>query len=130
MPAVRKSVLIAGAALLVLAGCGDSTKVDPDQASAELGLNRGPRQFAGPAVDAPHAARRLAQNDVAKAGGIWTIAVSNCKRSGPVTSCDIVVTGRAKPGAKKVTCSAAAAVRIRAENGTVSRTPFACGPGV
>ena len=59
MPAVRKSVLIAGAALLLLAGCGDSAKVDPDQASAELGLNRGPRQFAGPAVDAAHAARRL-----------------------------------------------------------------------
>jgi hypothetical protein len=126
---VRKSFLTAAAALVVLAGCGSSTKISPEQGAAELGLNRGPQDFAGPAVSAEQAARRLAQDDVQRAGGEWTVDVADCKKSGPVTSCDIVVRGSIKPGGEELTCSATAAVRIRAERGTAHRTPFACGPG-
>jgi hypothetical protein len=129
VPAVRKSFLTAAAALLVLAGCGNSGQVDPDQAAAELGLNRGPQDFSGPAVSAEQAARRLAQDDVREAGGKWSIEVARCQRSGPVMSCGMVVRGSVKPGGKRLTCSATAAVRIRAERGTAHRTPFACGPG-
>jgi hypothetical protein len=126
---VRKSALIAATALIVLAGCGSSDQVDPDQAAAELALNRGPQDYAGPAIDAANAARRLADRDVRQAGGTWTIAVPDCKRSGPVMGCDIVVTGRVKAGGSQVKCSATAAVRLRAERGTAHRTPFACAGG-
>jgi hypothetical protein len=123
VPAVRKTFLLAIAGVTLLAGCGSSDTVDPAQAAAELALNRGPQDYAGPAVDAEQAARRLAQADVRKAGGPWEIEVTGCQKSGPVTSCDILVSKA------DVKCSATAAVRIRAERGTAHRTPFACGPG-
>ena len=129
MPAVRKSVLIAAAALVVLAGCGGSDKIGADQASAELGLNRGAQDWAGAASTPEQPARALAQEDVAKAGGTWTVSVANCKESGPVISCDIVAKGRQKDGKRDITCSASAAVRVKNGKGTARRTPWACGGG-
>jgi hypothetical protein len=126
---VRKSVLTACAALLLLAGCGGSKTVDPAQGAAELGLNRGPQDYAGPAIDAPQATRRLAALDVRHAGGTWTTVVPGCKRSGPVMSCEVVLTGHLRGGHRDVRCSATFAVRLRAERGTAHRTPYACGPG-
>jgi hypothetical protein len=123
-------VTAAAVVVLLMTGCGGSKKVDPDQGAAELGLNRGPQDYSGPATDAEDAARRLAARGVAAlradAGGTWTIRIGDCRKSGPVTSCDIEVAGQVRPGGKKLRCTASAAVRIRAERATARRNPYSC----
>jgi hypothetical protein len=112
------------AAALLLVACGSDKKVSPEVADAEIALNASPQDIKANASTPEHAALVLGNRGIVELkenpGGDWKAESRNCEPSGPIESCEVVITG-------VVVCKTNAAVRVL-DGGiaTVRRVAYIC----
>ncbi|MET0762991.1 MAG: hypothetical protein ABWZ63_11760 [Thermoleophilaceae bacterium] len=121
---MRHGYTAALAGLALLAGCGSNETVSPEVADAEIALNASPQDIKADATTAEDAALVLGNRGIVELkddpGGDWKAESRDCKPSGPVESCEVVITGA-------VICKTNAAVRVL-DGGiaTVRRVAYIC----